>query len=718
MSFVDEITLEQLEADPYPIYARLRAEAPVAWIPAAEVWFVTRFQDCSDVGNGEYGFVAASGHPTLERVFNKPNVLTSDGLIHDDLRAGIDPRLTPDAVTAVVDDIVRPVARRRLDMLHRVGRSAGDLMEDYFEPVSVEALRHVMGLDTLVDADTLRRWFAGLNEGIANFGLKSEEFERADAISAEIESVIVPLIEHLTAHPDESMISHMIWAGVRDGRPRSVATIMPSLKVILLGGMQEPGHGAASTLHGLLGRPEQLAAATADPLEWAPLAVNEGLRWMAPIGAIERQATRDVEIDGVTIPAGAIVEAMIASANRDESRFDDPDVFDMERSTRSHQAFGAGSHFCAGHFFARQVERIMFEELLPALPGLRPSPTVAAEVSGWFFRAPQVLPVEWDEVRVAETIEVRDAPVVIPAGTVELEVAGYRRLAEGVVELELRHPLGRDLPPWEPGAHIDLWAVRERGGQYSLCGDPDDRSTWRVAVLREPASRGVSRTIHDAIAVGSRMPVGGPRNNFALEPAPAYLFLAGGIGITPLLPLARAAERGGIPFDFRYAGRVRSTMAYLDELPDGAVVHSDGDRLDIDGLVALAATGTIVYCCGPERMLDAAVAAGERHGVEVRVERFEGVDAIRDGDVRLEVRLARTGETLDVPADRSILRALQERGVAVLTACGEGNCGSCETRVLAGSIEHRDVLLTPSQRAQGDRMMVCVSRGTGLVLDL
>ncbi|MBX3098317.1 MAG: cytochrome P450/oxidoreductase [Salinibacterium sp.] len=686
----------------------------MAYLPAAEVWFITRFQDCSDVGNGQYGFVAASGHPTLERVFNKPNVLTSDGEVHTDLRAGIDPRLKPDAVTEVVDDIVRPVARRRLEALR--GRTSGDLMEDYFEPVSVEALRRVMGLDELVDADTLRRWFAGLNTGIANFGLRDEEFALADSVSAEIEHVIIPLIDELTAHPDDSMISHMIWAGVRDGKPRSVATIMPSLKVILLGGMQEPGHGAASTLHGLFGQPEQLAKATADPLEWAPLAVNEGLRWLAPIGAIERQATEDVRFGDVTIPAGAIVEVMIASANRDETRFDEPDVFDMERSTRTHQAFGAGSHFCAGHFFARQVERIMFEELLPGLPGLRRSSDTATEVSGWFFRAPQVLPVEWDAVTLRESIAINLPP--LPRGTALLEVGGVRREADGVVSLELRHPDGADLPEWQPGAHIDLWPIQERGGQYSLCGDPTDRSSWRVAVLREPDSRGVSSTIHDSVRVGTRLPVGGPRNNFALEPAPAYLFIAGGIGITPLLPMARRAAQNGIPFDFHYTGRSLASMAFLDELPDGAYVHGAGERLDLVETLRAAPAGALVYCCGPDRMLDAVVSAGELLGVDVRVERFAGVDAIREGDVALEVGLARSGETLAVPADRSILGALQDRGIEVLTACGEGNCGSCETRVLAGRIEHRDVLLTPAQRAKGDRMMVCVSRGEGLVLDL
>ncbi|MFC7765913.1 cytochrome P450 [Leucobacter soli] len=150
---------------------------------------------------------------------------------------------------------------------------------------------------------------------------------------------------------------------------------MPSLKVILLGGMQEPGHAAGSTLMGLFGEPEQWQKLVDDPDEYIPLAVHEGMRWIAPIGAVERMATRDVELYGQKIPAGSMVEVVLGSANRDASRFDEPDRFDMERTGRVNQAFGNGEHFCAGHFFARQVQRIMFEELVPALPGSAPTPT-------------------------------------------------------------------------------------------------------------------------------------------------------------------------------------------------------------------------------------------------------------------------------------------------------------------------------------------------------
>ncbi len=713
-AFVDSITLDDLERDPYPIYARLRAEAPVAWIPAADVWFITRWQDCSDVGNQKFGFVPAAGHPTLDRIFNRPNVLTSDGDEHTDLRAGIDPRLKPDAVNSVVDSIVRPVARRRLNEFAALGRT--ELMASYFEPVSVEALRHVMGLDALVDADTLRRWFAGLNSGVANFGLDPDTFELSDGISREIDEVLAPLFAELTAHPDDSMISHMLWAGVRDGRPRSVATIMPSLKVILLGGMQEPGHAAGSTLLGLFSRPEQLARVAADPEALAALAVNEGLRWIAPIGAIERQASVDTEVAGVRIPAGAIVEAVIASANRDESRFEDPDVFDLDRSTRSHQAFGAGEHFCAGHFFARQVERIMLEELLGRLPSLRQSEGADVDVRGWFFRAPRTLEVEWVDARPPRE------SIVLPLGTRSLVVGALRQESDDVVELELRDPDGAALPPWLPGAHIDLWAVPQRGGQYSLIGDPADRSVWRIGVLREPESKGVSRTVHETLRAGDAVPVGGPRNNFPLVDAERYLFLAGGIGITPVLSMISAVEQSRRPWALHWA--TRGVSGPFESLLEGRDqvhrYHCGAARLDLRRLLSATAPDTAVYCCGPERMLDEVASLGAEFGLDIHLERFSGVEAVREGDRAFELELASTGETLTVPADRSALSVLQDRGLNILSACGEGNCGSCETRVLSGAVEHRDVLLTPAQRAAGDRMMVCVSRAAGerIVVDL
>ena len=735
--FIEGITLDQLENDPYPTYARLRREAPIAWIPAADVWFVTSFDDCAAFGEGEHGFVGAKNHPTLQRVFGDPNVLTSEGEEHEDLRKGVDPALQPRSVNAVIDDLARPIARKYLSQIAERGR--GELMADYFEPVSVDALRSVMGLDSLVDSDTLRRWFRDLNGGVANFGLDPEAFAIADRASDEIEEVLRPRLAELREHPDDSMLSHMLWAGREGGEPRPVEMLLPSLKVILLGGMQEPGHAAGSTLLGLFGEPEQWKKLQDDPAEYIPLAVHEGMRWIAPIGAVERMATRDVEIDGTVIPAGSIVQIVLGSANRDETHFDDPDRFDMERSSRVNQVFGNGVHFCAGHFFARQLQHIMFEELLPALPGLRPDREREPLVTGWVFRAPKKLPALWDPVSPAEIGAGSPERLAADPDARMLRVTAMRHEAEGIVSVELDDPAGQPLTPWQPGAHIDLWPSPERAGQYSLAGDPSDERRYRIAVRREEHSRGVSDFVHDRLRVGDVIPIGGPRNNFELAPAERYVFIAGGIGITPILSMLRAARDAGARTELVYCGRSRRTMAFLDELgalhgadgagagagagADGLAIHAgdEGRRADLERLVRDAAeAGAAVYACGPERLLGELELLAERHGATLHIERFTGVEAHRDGDQEFEIELARSGGTIAVPADRTALEVLHEHGFEIRHSCQEGNCGSCETRVLAGEVEHRDVLLTKAQRAKNDRMMVCVSRAAcpRLTLDL
>jgi cytochrome P450 len=391
VDWFSEITPESLDADPYPAYARLRAEEPVAWLPWADAWLVTTWEDCAAVSSDPQTFTSASNHPTLNRVFGSPNVLTTTGEVHRDLRDGVDPLLRPRAVNGYIDDLVRPFVRERLDAL--ADRGEAELMADVFEPVSVRGLGELLGLG--VDDDTLRHWFHELNVGISSSDLDPAKLGRADAVTAEIEARLVPLLERLVREPDGSMLSHMVHGGRESGDPRTPDQVMPSLKVILLGGMQEPGHAAGSTMLGLLGRPDQLARVAAEP-SLVPTAVTEGLRWIAPIGWTERQAAHDTALRGVDIAEGEVVEVVLSSANRDGARFERADEFDIDRPRQSHMSFGNGEHFCSGHFFSRQLERITLEELLPALPGLRPHPDREPVVTGFAFRAPKQLPVVWD----------------------------------------------------------------------------------------------------------------------------------------------------------------------------------------------------------------------------------------------------------------------------------------------------------------------------------
>ena len=305
----------------------------------------------------------------------------------------------------------------------------------------------------------------------------------------------------------------------------------------------------------------------------------------------------------------------------------------------------------------------------------------------------------------------------------ELVVGRKEFAAEGVLALTLRHPLGEHLPAWEPGAHVDVLLEPGLERQYSLCGDPADRSAWRVAVLRESAGRGGSAHVHEQLGEGANVRVRGPRNNFALEPAPRYRFVAGGIGITPILPMLAAAEAAGAEWTLLYGGRTRGSMAF------GAELGRYGDRVtfapeDETGLLDLASVlddvpeGTLVYCCGPGPLLDA-VEARCPSGV-LRVERFRPKEQETGGTTAFEVELARSGRTLTVAPDVSVLDAVREAGVEVLYSCTEGTCGTCETDVLDGEPDHRDSVLTEDERAAGETMLICVSRcrGKRLVLDL
>ena len=305
-----------------------------------------------------------------------------------------------------------------------------------------------------------------------------------------------------------------------------------------------------------------------------------------------------------------------------------------------------------------------------------------------------------------------------------LVVADKVELAVGVVRLELVDPAGDALPAWEPGAHLDLHLPGGLVRQYSLCGDPDDRSRWHVAVLREPEGRGGSACVHDKVAVGDELPVGGPRNHFPLVDAAEYLFIAGGVGITPIRPMISAAERAGRPWRLLYGGRTRASMAFREELAGyGERVHlrpqDEHGLLDLDDALARIGPEAAVYCCGPEpllRALEERVPAQRLH-----VERFAPKEvAAGAGDEDFELVLNSSGRRVAVPAGCSVLAALEAAGVQVLSSCQEGTCGTCETGVLEGIPDHRDSVLSEAEQAAGDVMMICVSRAVSprLVLDL
>jgi ferredoxin-NADP reductase len=315
-------------------------------------------------------------------------------------------------------------------------------------------------------------------------------------------------------------------------------------------------------------------------------------------------------------------------------------------------------------------------------------------------------------------------------GETESELVVKRRAepAEGVVVIDLVHPDGKDLPEWSAGAHIDLLLPGGMARQYSLCSSPSQRGLYRIGVLLEPQSRGGSSWIHDSLHEGDQITVRGPRNHFTLSSSKRYQFIGGGIGITPLIPMIEAAEADGAEWSLTYGGRSRTSMAFLEELEpygDRVTIWPQDDKglIDLGSLVGEPTEDTLVYCCGPEALLNAVEKTCKRWPKgSLHIERFSAREVPEDNGAldTFEVVCKRSGRTFAIPRDRSIYDVLDEAGLDVMASCQEGTCGTCEVEVLEGEPAHRDSVLDDDEKAANDYMMICVSRSKSekLVIDL
>ena len=315
-----------------------------------------------------------------------------------------------------------------------------------------------------------------------------------------------------------------------------------------------------------------------------------------------------------------------------------------------------------------------------------------------------------------------------------VRVARKRIEASDICSFELVSESGAPLPAFAPGSHIDVHLPQGFTRQYSLCNDPAEAHRYLIAVLKDSASRGGSRALHDAVNEGDVLSISAPRNHFALvEGAQRHLLLAGGIGVTPLLCMAEQLAATGRAFDMHYCTRSRARTAFVERIeasPFAARVQfhfDDGaehERFDIERLLASTDDdGTHLYVCGPggfmNAVLDKARALGWP-GHRLHYEFFAAEVADTSGDASFEVRLARSGRIVTVPADRSVADALADQGVDVPVSCGQGICGTCVTRVLDGEPDHRDLYLSPDEQARNDQFTPCCSRSKSrtLVLDL
>lgn len=314
---------------------------------------------------------------------------------------------------------------------------------------------------------------------------------------------------------------------------------------------------------------------------------------------------------------------------------------------------------------------------------------------------------------------------------IAVKVVGKVREAEDIVSFELERIDGQPLPPFSAGAHIDVQVTPDIVRQYSLCNQANETHRYLIAVLREPASRGGSVAMHDQVGVGDVLTISEPKNHFPMVQAPHSVLFAGGIGVTPILCMAERLSNTGAAFEMHYAARAPERMAFrkrIEASPFSSQVQQYFDsipqrKLDVGQILTQAPANAAIYVCGPAGFIDHVMTVAQECGVasdRIHTEYFGAVQQHHADDGSFEVQLASSGATFSVPPEKSVLQVLLDHGVDVPYSCEQGVCGTCVTRVLQGTPEHRDFFLSDEERAENDQFMPCCSRAKGgrLVIDL
>jgi cytochrome P450 len=380
---------------PQEIATRLRQEAPLAWVPAAGMYLATSWDLCHRIANDSDNFESIA-IPLAKRLFGTPDVLSTEGDLHASLRQAVGTPVSARAIRSQIESRMRPTAKGLVERLRGQGRA--ELMAEYFEPISVRCVADSYGFFD-VETDTLRWWFHALKSGAVNAATNADGsfadpagFDDADRARSEIRAYFEEKSKDDPEAPD-SVIARWLNTELPDGSTWTIDYILPSMLVVLLGGLQEPGHALGNTFLGLATNPDQLSRVVSDP-RLLPKAVAEGLRWMAPLYAgPTRSARHDFTLDGVALKKGDVVRLVYGSANHDSNTFDHPELFDIDRPGHTHLSFGDGRHSCVGSALAPQIARVALEELFAAFPDIALDPAQTAAAIGWPFHGPPQLHV-------------------------------------------------------------------------------------------------------------------------------------------------------------------------------------------------------------------------------------------------------------------------------------------------------------------------------------
>lgn len=722
-----------MNACPFSDPARLWEDFAVAreangpiWSEAMGRWVVSRYDDIKAALHDPATFssepVIPVHPPELQRLFagkvpDRGTLIGHDNPTHDRLRAAVNTFFMPRRI-ARYESWIEAQAHALIDTFYEEG--AVDLRARFSSPLPLKAISHIVGLDP----DRSDEY----HEALMFFtGPSMDRAQPLVAFHAHVEEVIAAR----RGERRDDLISH-VW-NMRDAG-EAVMTDFEMLS--LFPGLMLAGHETSSNLivmalvH-MLARPAMYEHAQQNDQTRAE-ALEEAFRFEGPITGMPRRVTRPVELGGVALAPGDEVFLAYASGNRDAQHFLDGDSFDVtRRPSTQHIGFGQGIHACLGAPLARLLLKVEMRVIAARLPGLRFAKPYG-ERQYFPFREVRALieaPFAWDVLDnhcAGRGAHRRPAEVAADDGWIAARVVARCDVASNVVEVRIAAEHG-DLPDWTPGAHTEIELPNGVIRHYSLCGATGRGKEWAIAVRLEEEGRGGSRYVHAELRIGDRLRLKPPRNHFELKPSEGQILLvAGGIGITPILPMIEELTHRDADWLLVYLGRSADSMAYRDRLVRMAPSHVliwPGDThgpFDLEALLSGSPGNATVYCCGPERLLTAVEGLCDAHGLAFRAERFSPAEIDTSSDRPFTIVLQSTGETIAVAATETVLQALTRQGIHVLSTCQEGTCGSCEVGVVEGKVVHRDTVLTREERAANDTMMTCVSRSAGdrLVLAL
>jgi cytochrome P450/ferredoxin-NADP reductase len=704
--------------DPYPVYANLREIGPVVYLEKHDLYALPRYHEVSEVLRQPLRFVNSRGVSPLQKVNDilVGSTLNSDPPQHDRTRAVTSEPLLPGALTEI-EPRLKEAADGLIDTL--CARGNFDAVSDFAQYLPVTIVAELVGLPQAVDHKQMLKWAS------ATFNLFSTENARTRQAFEDLKDLRDFLLEY--GRPEK--LKDGGWAKrifeVGPERGISYETCAQLMRDYINPSLDTTISTTGQIIKFLADHPDQWDKIRADA-SLIPNAVEEAVRMASPIRAFTRFVAEESEIAGHPIPQGSRVLVIYASANRDERKFPDPDRYDVTRDVHDHVGFGQGVHMCMGMHLARREIILLLEALRRRVERfeLTAEPEIAMNNS---IRAYTSMPVK---VHLAsEALEDSSDTAADESPWLDVTIARRETAATDIVSLELQSADGRDLPVYDAGAHVDVYVKSGLIRQYSLTGDPQDRSRYRLGILLDPESRGGSSAIHSQFRQGKTIRIGRPRNNFPIQDGVAHTILfAGGIGITPMLNMAYELEARDASWEMHYCGRTPDRLAFSEELArfgDKVQIHVDSgpkdQHLDIATVLAEVATDRHLYVCGPNGFMDFVVKSSESQGWakgNVHLERF-GAEVNTDGAPFTVVAKA-SGKSFEVQPGETISQKLAEHGIDVQVSCQSGVCGTCLTRVLEGMPDHRDLVQTDLEKASNAQITVCCSRSKTktLVLDV